>query len=54
MKNPVLEEPRTVEAALMDVKEVKVGTVLPNKLWEKNARVLAEEVKRLRALIITK
>lgn len=42
---------RTVEAALLDVKEVKVGTKLPGTIWESNARILAEEVIKLRRVI---
>lgn len=40
--------PLTVEAALLNVKEVQLGTILPNKLWERSSRALAFEVQRLR------
>lgn len=43
--------PRSIGAALLDVKEVKPGTKLPNNLWEADARVLAGEVKRLRKVL---
>lgn len=42
------KNPRTTEEALLDVKEVSLGTKLPGNIWELNARALAEEVYRLR------